>query len=146
MTRFDPPFRAEHVGSLLRPAELRSAFRLRAEGKLDAAGFDAALERCIRDAVRMQEEVGLRAVTDGEFRRTAWSTGLLSALDGLEERDSRFAFRDASGHEVRWKTCRAIRRLSRARPIAGAELAFLKRTSTRLPKVTMPAPSFLHFF
>jgi 5-methyltetrahydropteroyltriglutamate--homocysteine methyltransferase len=146
MTRFDPPFRAEHVGSLLRPTELRRAIEQRAEGTLAEPEFSAVLERCIRDAVRMQEEVGLRAITDGEFRRTAWSTGLLSALDGLEERDARFAFRDATGHEVRWRTCRALRRIERRRAIAGEELRFLRQVTTRTPKVTIPAPSFLHFF
>ncbi len=142
----DPPFRAEHVGSLLRPAELRRAFRQRGEGKLDLAGFDATVERCVRDAVRMQEDVGLQSISDGEFRRTAWSTGLLSALDGLEPRESRFAFKDEAGDLVRWNTCRAVKRLSRARPIALDEYRFLRGCTTRTPKVTLPAPSFLHFF
>ncbi len=146
MARGDPPFRAEHIGSLLRPSELRQAFRLRAEGRLDEPAFEATVERCIREAVRMQEDVGLQAISDGEFRRTAWSTGLLSALDGLEPRASRFAFRDQTGDEVRWDTCRATKRLSRARPIALGEYRFVRACTARTPKVTLPAPSFLHFF
>jgi 5-methyltetrahydropteroyltriglutamate--homocysteine methyltransferase len=146
MPRADPPFRAEHVGSLLRPAELRQAFRLRREGKLDAAGFEASVERCIRDAVRLQEDAGLQTITDGEFRRTAWSTGLLSALDGLEPRESRFAFTDEKGDRVRWDTCRAVKRLARGRPIALDEYRFVRACTARTPKVTLPAPSFLHFF
>jgi 5-methyltetrahydropteroyltriglutamate--homocysteine methyltransferase len=144
--RADPPFRAEHVGSLLRPPALRRAFRARAEGALPEDEFRATLEGTIRDAVRMQEEVGLRSITDGEFRRTAWSTGLLAALDGLEERESRFAFTDERGDVVRWNTCRAARRLSLARPIAGEEFRFVRACTQRTPKVTLPAPSFLHFF
>jgi 5-methyltetrahydropteroyltriglutamate--homocysteine methyltransferase len=146
MPRADPPFRAEHVGSLLRPPELRRAFRLRAEGGLAEDEFRTALERCIREAVRMQEEVGLQSITDGEFRRTAWSTGLLAALDGLEERESRFAFRDASGDLVRWNTCRATKKLALRHPIALDEFRFVRACTARTPKVTLPAPSFLHFF
>jgi 5-methyltetrahydropteroyltriglutamate--homocysteine methyltransferase len=142
----EPPFRAEHIGSLLRPPELRQAFRARADGALGEDEFRAVLEGCIREAVRMQEEVGLRSITDGEFRRTAWSTGLLAALEGLEERESRFAFRDESGNVVRWNTCRATRKLGLRRPIALDEFAFVRTCTERTPKVTLPAPSFLHFF
>src|SRR5205809_2852419 len=67
-----PPFRAEHIGSLLRPRELKDAFRARAEERLDDAGLHEVQDRLIRDAVRLQESVGLHVITDGEFRRTAW--------------------------------------------------------------------------
>ncbi len=144
--RTNPPFRAEHVGSLLRPPELRRAFRLRAEGTLGDDEFRATLEHCIRDAVQMQEEVGLHSITDGEFRRTAWSTGLLAALDGLEERESRFAFKGESGDLVRWNTCRATQKLALRHPIALDEFRFVRACTKRTPKVTLPAPSFLHFF
>src|SRR5579884_3159383 len=74
-----PPFRAEHVGSLLRPPELLAAREDRKRGRISAAELRAAEDRAIRDAVRMQEELGFRAVTDGEFRRTWWH------LDFLEQ-------------------------------------------------------------
>jgi methionine synthase II (cobalamin-independent) len=78
-----PPFRAEHIGSLLRPRELKDAFRARAEKRLGEAGLRGIQDRLIREAVRLQEDVGLHSITDGEFRRTAWSAGFIWALDGL---------------------------------------------------------------
>jgi 5-methyltetrahydropteroyltriglutamate--homocysteine methyltransferase len=70
--RTTPPFRADHVGSLLRPAELRSARDDFAAGKIDAAALRAAEDAAIADAVKLQEDVGLKAATDGEFRRASW--------------------------------------------------------------------------
>jgi 5-methyltetrahydropteroyltriglutamate--homocysteine methyltransferase len=139
-------FRADHVGSLLRPRALKAAFRAHADGKLDDAGFRAAQDAAIKDAVRLQEEVGLHAITDGEFRRTAWSAGFVWALDGLEPRPSLFEFTDAAGDVVRWETCYAERRVRRTRGITTDEFEFVQRHTRGTPKVTMPAPSFLHFF
>jgi 5-methyltetrahydropteroyltriglutamate--homocysteine methyltransferase len=140
------PHRAEHVGSLLRPRALKEAFRARAEGTMNDAVFREVLESAIRDSIRMQEEVGLRSITDGEFRRTAWSAGFVWALDGLEARDSLFEFRDESGDIVRWQTCFAARKIRRTRGITLDEFGFARRCTDRDVKVTMPAPSFLHFF
>jgi 5-methyltetrahydropteroyltriglutamate--homocysteine methyltransferase len=141
-----PPFRADHVGSLLRPRALKDAFRAHAEGKLADAGFRAAQDAAIRDAVRLQEEVGLHAITDGEFRRTAWSAGFVWALDGLQPRPSLFEFTDSQGDVVRWDTCFAAGRISRTRGITTEEFATVRSLTKGTPKVTMPAPSFLHFF
>ncbi|MGH7863549.1 MAG: 5-methyltetrahydropteroyltriglutamate--homocysteine S-methyltransferase [Candidatus Binataceae bacterium] len=144
--RLGPPFRAEHIGSLLRPRELKDAFTARARGDIADIDFRALQDRCIIDAIRLQEEVGLRAITDGEFRRAAWSTGLVRALVGLEDRPSLFEFHDSSGHRVRWDTCFAAAPIRRAREIALGEFEFVKRHTRATPKVTIPAPSFLHFF
>lgn len=144
--KLDPPFRAEHIGSLLRPRELKDAFAAHARGALGDADFRALQDRCIIDAIRLQEEVGLLSITDGEFRRVAWSTGFIRALDGLEDRPSLFEFQDSSGHRVRWDTCFAAARIRRAREIALGEFEFVRRHTRATPKVTMPAPSFLHFF
>jgi 5-methyltetrahydropteroyltriglutamate--homocysteine methyltransferase len=144
--KLNPPFRAEHVGSLLRPRELKDAFGARIRGNLAEPHYREILERCIVDAIRLQEDAGLQSITDGEFRRVAWSTGFVSALDGLESRQSIFEFRDAAGNSQRWDTCFAVGRLSRPRPITLNEFEFVRRNTTRTPKVTMPAPSFLHFF
>ena len=141
-----PPCRADHVGSLLRPRALKEAFRAHADGKLDDGGFQAAQDAAIRDAVRLQEAVGLHAITDGEFRRTAWSAGFVWALDGVVPRPSLFEFTDQHGDVVRWETCFAERRLTRTRGIATGELEFVRSVTKRTAKVTMPAPSFLHFF
>jgi 5-methyltetrahydropteroyltriglutamate--homocysteine methyltransferase len=140
------PHRAEHVGSLLRPRELKEAFRDHAEGRLDEEAFAAAQEQAIRGAIALQEEVGLRTITDGEFCRAAWSAGFVWALEGLEPRDSSFEFRDDSGDVVRWQTCYASRPVRRRRGITTDEYAFVRAATRFTPKVTMPAPSFLHFF
>jgi methionine synthase II (cobalamin-independent) len=144
--RTSPPFRAEHVGSLLRPRELKEAFRDRAAGKLGEAEFHAIQDRAIREAISLQEDVGLQAITDGEFRRTAWSSGFIWALDGVAERDSLFEFKDDRGDTVWWRTCYAERRLRRTRGIATEEFRFVRDLTRRMPKVTMPSPSFFHFF
>jgi 5-methyltetrahydropteroyltriglutamate--homocysteine methyltransferase len=144
--KLNPPFRAEHIGSLLRPRELKDAFGARARGELDETKYRAILERCIVDAIRLQEDAGLESITDGEFRRVAWSTGFVSALDGLDARQSIFEFRDDAGNSQRWDTCFAVGKLARARAITLEEFEFVRRSTSRTPKVTMPAPSFLHFF
>ncbi|MCB0000705.1 MAG: hypothetical protein KDE56_33300, partial [Anaerolineales bacterium] len=72
MTTQKPPFRADHVGSLLRPAALRHAFKQFDRGEIDAAQFRAVQDDSIRAVVRLQEEVGLQSITDGEFRRVSY--------------------------------------------------------------------------
>jgi 5-methyltetrahydropteroyltriglutamate--homocysteine methyltransferase len=144
--KFEAPFRAEHVGSLLRPRELKDAFRSAHDGKLDERGFREVEDRAMLSAIKLQEEVGLESITDGEFRRTAWSTGLLRALDGLEDKPSLFEFHDALGNSQSWDTCFAARPIRRARGITTGEYEFVRRHTDSTPKVTMPAPSFLHFF
>ena len=140
------PHRAEHVGSLLRPRELKDAFRAHSEGKLDDQRFREVQDRAIRAAVALQEETGLGTISDGEFRRIAWSTGFVWALDGLESRDSLFEFRDDAGDIIRWQTCYAVRPIRRTRGITLDEFTFVRQLTVRDVKVTMPAPSFLHFF
>lgn len=141
-----PPFRAEHIGSLLRPRDLKEAFRARAARELGVAEFQALQDRAIRQVVRLQEDVGLQSITDGEFRRAAWSAGFIWALEGLTERDSLFEFKDEGGDTIWWRTCYAERRVRRTRGIATEEFQFVHELTRRTPKVTMPSPSFLHFF
>jgi 5-methyltetrahydropteroyltriglutamate--homocysteine methyltransferase len=144
--KLNPPFRAEHIGSLLRPRQLKDAFGARSRGDLGEADYLEILERFIVEAIRLQEDAGLQSITDGEFRRVAWSTGFVSALDGLDTRQSIFEFRDEAGNSQHWDTCFAIGPLSRPHAIALGEFEFVRRNTSRTPKVTMPAPSFLHFF
>jgi 5-methyltetrahydropteroyltriglutamate--homocysteine methyltransferase len=80
--RSEPPFRADHVGSLLRPARLLEARQLHAAGELDDDGLRAAEDDAIRDAVRMQQDVGLQSATDGEFRRASWHMDFIFQLGG----------------------------------------------------------------
>ena len=82
--RTEPPFRADHVGSLLRPPALLAARERFAAGTLDADGLRAAEDAAIRDVVAMQEEIGLQSATDGEFRRTSWHMDFIYQLGGGE--------------------------------------------------------------
>ena len=102
--KLKPPFRAEHIGSLLRPRQLKDAFGARSRGDLGEADYLEILERFIVEAIRLQEDAGLQSITDGEFRRVAWSTGFVSALDGLDTRQSIFEFRDEAGNSQHWDT------------------------------------------
>ena len=85
MKRTTPPFRADHVGSLLRPAALKQARAQFAQGEIDAAALRAVEDREIERAIRKQEEVGLQSITDGEFRRSWWHLDFLWGLDGLDK-------------------------------------------------------------
>ena len=141
-----PPFRADHVGSLLRPKELREAFRRHAQGELSAGAFAEMQDKAIRDAVRLQEEAGLGVVTDGEFRRSSYWGRFVERCSGFEIKPAVFKFRDHHGHEVDFTATYATARLSRTQPLAADEFAFLKQVSKATPKITMPAPSTMHFY
>ena len=141
-----PPFRAEHIGSLLRPSELKAAFRDAAQGRIDADKFAEIQDRCIRDAIAMQESVGLSSITDGEFRRGSWFYGFVQAVDGLTTRDSIFDFHDASGGHATFQAPYVEAKIKRTRGITTDEFAFVRQATARTPKVTMPTPSCIHFF
>src|SRR4051812_35995232 len=87
--RTEPPFRADHVGSLLRPPTLLAARAAHAAGEIDMTALRAAEDEAIRDVVAMQERVGLQAATDGEFRRTSWHMDFIHRLGGIERTDER---------------------------------------------------------
>ena len=89
-----PPFRADQIGSLLRPAALRQAFRAFADRKLDERRFAAAQDAAIRDAIKLQQDVGLAVVTDGEFRRGSYWSRFVERVDGLGVAQARFTFHD----------------------------------------------------
>jgi 5-methyltetrahydropteroyltriglutamate--homocysteine methyltransferase len=141
-----PPFRADHVGSLLRPPALRHAFRQHVAHELDDEAFGRIQDDCIRDAVRMQEEVGLEVVTDGEFRRGSYWSRFVERTDGFEIRPAQFMFHDDHGHEVEFTAPYAKGRISRTRPLALDEFTFLRDVTKVTPKITLPAPSTMHFY
>ena len=87
-TRLKPPFRAEHVGSFLRPQRLIEAARAHKAGTLDAAGFAKVQDDCVRQVVAFQENIGLRSITDGEFRRESWRLGFVSKVAGFARADA----------------------------------------------------------
>jgi 5-methyltetrahydropteroyltriglutamate--homocysteine methyltransferase len=144
-----PPFRADHVGSFLRPPRLLEARQQHQEGKLDAAGLRAIEDECIREVVRSQERVGLKDPTDGEFRRTYFHVDFLERLEGVEVKQAGFtaSFRrdDGSEESFRPPTMHITGPVRHRASIQGADFDFLKKTATRLPKVCIPSPSMLHF-
>jgi 5-methyltetrahydropteroyltriglutamate--homocysteine methyltransferase len=141
-----PPFRADHVGSLLRPKALRNAFRRRAHGELAESAFAEIQNNAIRDVVRLQEDTGLQVVTDGEFRRSSYWGRFVERCNGFQIKPAVFKFRDCQGHEVDFTATYASARLSRTQPLATDEFAFLKQVAKVTPKITMPAPSTMHFY
>lgn len=142
----NPPFRAEHIGSLLRPPELRRAFREHGAGRLAAEAYEAILDQAIRDAVALQQRIGLQAVTDGEFRRASYWSHVVDAVEGFAVAPARFQFHDDCGHAMEFLAPLVQGRLRRARPIAGAAFDFLKSVATATPKLTMPSPTTFHFW
>jgi 5-methyltetrahydropteroyltriglutamate--homocysteine methyltransferase len=141
-----PPFRADHVGSLLRPQALRQAFRDHMGRRIDNAAFARIQDECIRDVVTMQEEVGLKVVTDGEFRRGSYWGRFVERIDGFAIRPALLKFRDDSGHVVDFTAPYAEGRLRRNKPLALDEFEFVKGIAKAEPKITLPAPSTMHFY
>lgn len=140
------PFRADHVGSLLRPQELKDAFRDFHAAKIDVERFREIQDRCIRDAVKMQEEVGLRSITDGEYRRGSWFLGFIEAVEGLTTAPSLFGFYDDKGGHASFQTAYVNGKLKRRRGVTVDEFRFVRSIARGTPKVTMPTPSLVHFF
>ena len=141
-----PPFRADHVGSLLRPPQLKQAARDFHAGKIGDEEMTAAQDQAIREAVAMQEAVGLRTITDGEFRRVSWYGGFVQAVDGLTNKPADFRFRGEDGEGGDFEGVYTEARITRARGIAVPELTFIQPIASGIPKVTLPAPSAIHFF
>ena len=140
-----PPFRADHIGSLLRPPALRQAFRRHVDNLIGDEEFRRIQDDCIRATVRMQEEIGLEVVTDGEFRRGCIWGRLVERTEGLEVRPALLRFRDDHGHEVDFTAPFATARMRRTHPLALDEFVFLRDTAAVTAKITLPAPSTMHF-
>jgi 5-methyltetrahydropteroyltriglutamate--homocysteine methyltransferase len=138
-----PPFRADQVGSLLRPEELKQARAARAQGRIGADELRAVEDRLIREVVRKQESVGLRAVTDGEFRRAWWHFDFLAGLDGVELVEGEAI--QFQGVQTRAETIAVTGRIGfSGHPILD-HFRFLREAASVVPKMTIPSPSVLHF-
>src|SRR5580704_7730980 len=147
MQRTKPPFRADHVGSLLRTSALKEARDKRARGETTADAFKAIEDREIESVIRKQEAVGLNAVTDGEYRRISWNTDFLEQLHNVEsyvgERKIKF---QTKGPQPRPLLLRVIGKLGDYTPHPMVEhFRFLKAHTKQTPKMTIPSPSSLHF-
>src|SRR6267142_780179 len=110
--------RADHIGSLLRPKQLREAFRAHSEKKIADEGLRAAQDAAIRDVIRLQEDCGLQVVTDGEFRRISYWEKFVRLTAGLEVRDAMFKFHDQEGQERDFTAPYVSSKVSRRSPIA----------------------------
>ena len=128
-------FRADHIGSLLRPKKLREAFRTRSGKELREAQDEA-----IREVVRLQRDCGLEVITDGEFRRVSYWEKFVRLTKGVEVKDAMFTFHDDAGHEAKFTAPYVAGKVSRAGPITLDEWGFGNT------KITMPAPSSMHFW
>ncbi len=144
-----PPFRADHVGSLLRPPALLDARARHADGTLDDAGLRAAEDAAVAEAVTRQEEIGLRAATDGEFRRASWHMDFIYALGGVHKtgENIRVAMRNKQGEGAFTTAGLAItERVRLAEPIFAEAFTYLaSRVTTAMPKLTIPSPSMVHY-
>lgn len=143
-----PPFRADHVGSFLRPKALIEARDAHRAGAIDAATLRAAEDAAIRDVVRFQEVLGLQGITDGEFRRTYFHTDFLLQLDGVEEAGgTQVKFHQHGGKALEYAppVMKITGKVAHARDIQRADYEFLAGCTTRTPKVTIPSPTMLHF-
>ena len=138
-----PPFRADHVGSLLRPAALRDAREKHARGEIDAAALEAVEDTEIRRVVAKQEAIGLKAVTDGEFRRSWWHLDFLWGLDGVERLELAKGVQFA-GLATRGEGARVAGRLGFSGHAMLDHFRFLQAHTTRVPKMTIPAPSAIY--
>ncbi len=147
--RTEAPFRADHVGSLLRPPALLAARERFAAGELDAAGLRAVEDEAITDAVAMQEEIGLQAATDGEFRRTSWHMDFIYRLGGISRTDEqiRVRMRNEAGENSFTSAGVAVREKVRlTEPIFAEDFRYLQsRVTSAVPKLTIPSPSMVHY-
>ncbi len=145
-----PPFRAEHIGSLLRPPELMAARARFARGEIDQAALTAAEDKAIRDVLRLQEELGFKFVTDGEFRRRSYHSFFYRGLgdlsiDTIGGTDAKGAEAGKSGGRGAQPAAVIKSRVQWTHPINAGDAAFLEANSRRMAKITIPGPCALHF-
>ncbi len=149
MNRDKPPFRADHVGSLLRPPELLKAREDFAAGRISGEELRAIEDDAIRDVVRMQEDVGLQSATDGEFRRASWHMDFIYQLEGVSKApgDLKVEFQNEEGKiEFTPDAMHVDGRLGLGETIFGQDFEALKAmTTTATPKLTIPSPSMVHY-
>jgi len=143
-----PPYRADHVGSLLRPKELLQAREDHKQGRLSATELRAVEDAAIRRVVAMQEEIGRQGVTDGEFRRGSWHMDFLYQVGGVTKVQDNLTvqFRNEKGViEFTPAALRVTGKLKLEKCIFGEDFKFLKSVAKATPKLTIPSPSMMHY-
>ncbi len=150
--RTAPPFRADHVGSLLRPKELLEAREEHTAGRLSAEGLRAREDEAIGAAVRMQEEIGLQCATDGEFRRVSWMADFVYEIGGIERTQAPPVSSVKPDERGKVELGAAgtlvtiVDRVTLDHTIFGDDFATLRSmTTTAIPKLTIPSPSMVHY-
>ena len=148
MKRVQPPFRADHVGSLLRPPELLLAREKAKRNEISAQQLREVEDRSIRDVVRMQENIGLQGVTDGEFRRSSWHMDFLYQVGGVTKVQDNLTvqFHNEKGDiEFTPAALRVTGKLELKKCIFGEDFKYLKSVTRGTPKLTIPSPSMMHY-
>jgi len=139
-----PPFRADHVGSLLRPPELKDA-RIKAKrGEITSGALRQVEDKCIREVVAFQESVGLQSITDGEYRRDWWHIDFLRGFDGVETIAGRTFGVQFQGADEQPPLMKVRARIRRTRPSMVDHFKFLKSVTRRTPKFCMPKWKLFH--
>jgi 5-methyltetrahydropteroyltriglutamate--homocysteine methyltransferase len=144
MQRTIPPFRADHVGSLLRPPALKEARAKAAKGEITAQQLRAVEDREIEKVIKKQEEIGLKLATDGEFRRSWWQFDFYKGLDGVELYSTGKGIVFA-GVETKAESVRVVGKVGFSNHPHIEDFKFVKALAKVTPKMTIPAPSTLHF-
>jgi 5-methyltetrahydropteroyltriglutamate--homocysteine methyltransferase len=148
MARTTPPFRADHVGSLIRPDNLIAARQAAENGELAKEELRRLQQEAIREVVRLQEEIGLKLVTDGEFNRTSWQRDFLLRFANVAPMPARLTvrFHSAAGTRDHIPPSLAVTgKLKRPNGIFVDDFKFLKSVARATPKVTIPSPTVMHF-
>jgi 5-methyltetrahydropteroyltriglutamate--homocysteine methyltransferase len=148
MTKAKPPYRADQVGSLLRPPELLAARAKREKNDIAPDEFKKIEDKAVRDIVRLQEDLGFAAVTDGEFRRGSWHRDFLVSFENVKivAPTVKMKFHTEKGDIERTPPgLRVAGKLKRAQPIFVEHFKFLKSVAKATPKITIPSPSNMHF-
>lgn len=143
-----PRFRAEHVGSMIRPARLLEAQQAHTAGKISEAELEQIQHEETAAVVRMQEDVGFKVVTDGEFNRQVWQRDFILSFENVELIESRVPvkFHSETGVTLRAPpTMRVAGKLGRPHPIFVDDFRYLKSIARAVPKITIPSPTILHF-
>jgi 5-methyltetrahydropteroyltriglutamate--homocysteine methyltransferase len=148
--RDQPPFRADHVGSLLRPPELLKAREDHAEGRIDDQELRSAEDEAIKDVVQMQRDAGLKTATDGEFRRASWHMDFIYSLGGISHAQDNITvqFRNPEGTiEFTPAALHVDEKISLEHTIFGEDFQFLQQVAAdnQTPKLTIPSPSMVHY-
>jgi 5-methyltetrahydropteroyltriglutamate--homocysteine methyltransferase len=142
-----PPFRADHVGSLLRPAALHEARANAQKGVIGPMELRAVEDAAIRDAIRLQEDAGLQAITDGEFRRSHYLVDFLTGFDGIVPTNTSYAlaFKGEHGESGETRSMLTVtEKVRRTRPVMVEPFRFLKSLTNRTPKLCLPSPTWIH--